>query len=184
MTLRKASKFTHFLINNSTTQKSTKKAFLIATIIFFFITTIKACPLEVKSMCQCIDKLEGIELNCSQVDVIGLINVLRVSQSQLGVLKSLSIRQSTIPVISDKFFTGLFIKKLELKDLKTKTIENQAFSGLEQVLQELSIVNNEITSIPVHALNGFNGLLKLDFSNNSIQELKSKNALPRLPKVI
>lgn len=192
MTAKKAAKNIYLKNDFTTIINLPKKAsnfifknfYLIITFLCYISPNVKACPIEVKAMCQCVDRLEGVELNCTRVDVIGLLNVLRVSQSQLGLLKSLSIRQSKIPVLPNKLFAGLFIKKLDLIESKIQIIENQAFNGLEQVLQELTIVNNEITNVPVQALNGFSGLLKLDFSNNLIQELKLEDAIPRLPKVI
>lgn len=79
--------------------------------------------------------------------------------------------------------SGLYIKRLELIHDGIQSIEAGAFSGLAQALVELNLSGNKLTSLPVAAVAPLHLLQRLDFSNNSIAELQSIDALPRLPKV-
>lgn len=151
--------------------------------ILFLFAHVRACPLEVQSLCRCTDRLDGLELNCSRVDIVDLGNVLRVAQAQLGRLKLLSINNSDIPTLSANTFLGLYIRKLSIWNSAIRIVEAKAFDGLEGVLQELSLANNRIEKFPSEALSGLSGILRLDFSNNRIGELTAESCLPRLPKV-
>uniref|UniRef100_A0A915EDZ2 Uncharacterized protein n=1 Tax=Ditylenchus dipsaci TaxID=166011 RepID=A0A915EDZ2_9BILA len=163
-----------------------KPCSVVLTVFTLFLTFNQSlgCPTEVQRLCGCVDELDGVLLNCSNVDAVDLLQVLRAQQSQLGLLKALSIQHSSpIGVLPPNFFAGLYIKRLELVNCGIRTVENGAFSGLEPVLQELNMANNLLSNIPVAAIASMNSVLKLDFSNNSIEELKQEDALPRLPKL-
>ncbi|KAI1732276.1 leucine rich repeat domain-containing protein [Ditylenchus destructor] len=145
-----------------------------------------ACPAPVQALCRCVDELDGVRLNCTGVDVRQVVEVLRTQQAQLGLLQALTIRDAS-PVIGQlpaHFFAGLYIKRLELSHCGIRQVDPQALAGLESVLQELSLANNNLVSLPVQVISaGMTSLLKLDVSNNSIQELKAEDALPRLSKL-
>lgn len=104
-------------------------------------------------------------------------------QSQLGLLKSLTIRNAKLALLPNNFFAGLYIKRLALIDCAIRVVEPNAFNGLESMLQELRISDNALVEMPTKALSGMNALLKLDLSNNTIGELKAEHALPRMAKV-
>jgi hypothetical protein len=69
---------------------------------------------------------------------------LKASQAHLGLLKLLSIHRTRIPLLTDNFFAGLYIRRLELVDCEVERVENGAFRGLEGVLQELAIVGGRV----------------------------------------
>uniref|UniRef100_A0A914H0R2 Uncharacterized protein n=1 Tax=Globodera rostochiensis TaxID=31243 RepID=A0A914H0R2_GLORO len=174
-------------------------------ILFALIRHKNACPFQVRAFCACIDHVDGVQLNCTapgraatnssgQVDkfgpqqqngggVIQLMQVLRSSQAHLGLLKVLSIHSSSINVLTNNFFSGLYIRRLELTNCEIEIVEKGALGGLESVLQELAINGNPIKEIWPETIAGLHSLVRLDLSNNSIDELKAEHSLPRMPKL-
>ena len=69
---------------------------------------------------------------------------------------------------------GLYIKRLDLSDNQISAIGPQAFSGLENILQSLSLKGNLLPSLPATAIDGMSALLQLDLSQNLIGDIKMK----------
>ncbi|KAL3096035.1 hypothetical protein niasHS_005794 [Heterodera schachtii] len=166
-----------------------------------------ACPFQVRAFCACIDHVDGVQLNCTvpaegaanESGQIGkmksgkqqqnengatqMMELLRNSQAHLGLLKVLTIHSTPIKTLSNNYFAGLYIRRLELINCEIELLEKGAFGGLENVLQELAINGNRIKEMMPETIAGFHSLVRLDLSNNSIEELKAEHSLPRLPKL-
>lgn len=112
------------------------------------------------------------------------MNVLKTSQSQLGLMQLLVIHDFRIPLIEKNFFEGLYIKRLEITHCQIEAVEKGAFNGLETIIQELSLARNRLKQFPAQALADLGGTLtKLDLSHNEIDDLGLEQSLPRLSKV-
>ena len=85
--------------------------------------------------------------------------------------------------IGAQAFRNLRIKKLVLDNNRIKTIQRDAFQGLESVLQELSINNNQLTQVPTDALEGLHALNILSLRCNEIGNL-SGYAIQGVPTLI
>ncbi|KAF7632368.1 hypothetical protein Mgra_00008217 [Meloidogyne graminicola] len=141
--------------------------------LLFILNFVNCCPSQIQEFCLCVDQFDG---------------TLKDNQVHLGLLKLLSIRGSSdniaiIPTLEDNLFQGLYIKKLELIDCGIKILKKGAFKGLDSVLQEISIIGNKILELSFNAFHQMNSLIRLDLSNNFIEELKSEHALPRISKL-
>lgn len=143
----------------------------------------QSCPTDVSAACLCLDQQDGVLINCTGLETTQIMQILKSSQAQIGLIKLLILQDIHIPRLSNDFFSGLYIKKLELIRNGLQMIDNGAFNGMANVLQELIITHNNISMIPVGALSSLTSLLRLDFSNNTINELRQEDALPNLPKV-
>jgi len=159
------------------------KLFLPALFLLVLLGQSKACPTHIQSLCSCVDEQDGVLLNCTSTNPTQLLQVLKSSQAELGLLKLLSIHHSQLQVLPADFFSGLYIKRLELVEMGIEQVEGQAFAGLEPVLQELSLRGNRLKAMPIQAISGLSSLLRLDLSSNEIEELKAEDALPRFPKL-
>ncbi|CAK5118169.1 unnamed protein product [Meloidogyne enterolobii] len=172
---------------------------------FFLISLVNltnCCPDQVKQFCSCVDQFDGVLLNCTapsfgnqttsgETWAKNLMQActLKSNQAHLGLLKLLAIHgsndgtreSSLIPILSDNLFQGLYIKRLELVGCGISVVQKGAFRGLESVLQEIVITGNRIQEISFNAFHQMNALIKLDLSDNYIEELKTE--LPRISKV-
>nr|CAD2180235.1 unnamed protein product [Meloidogyne enterolobii] len=170
---------------------------------FFLISLINlsnCCPDQVQQFCSCVDQFDGVLLNCTapsssnqstsgETWAKSLMQTLKSNQAHLGLLKLLVIHgsneatreSSLIPILSDNLFQGLYIKRVELVGCGISVIQKGAFRGLESVLQEILITGNRIQEISFNAFHQMNALIKLDLSDNYIEELKSE--LPRISKL-
>ncbi|KAL3091761.1 hypothetical protein niasHT_024343 [Heterodera trifolii] len=188
---------------------SLRPFFLIFSLLFLSskFQLQNACPFQVRAFCACVDHVDGVQLNCTvpaegaanESGQIGkmksgkqqqnengatqMMELLRSSQAHLGLLKVLTIHSSSIKTLSNNFFAGLYIRRLELINCEIELLEKGAFGGLENVLQELAINGNRIKEMIPETIAGFHSLVRLDLSNNSIEELKVEHSLPRLPKL-
>lgn len=160
-----------------------KKEFLYLSIFFVFINNVISCPENVLQTCQCVDQTDGVLLNCTETDAGDVIQMLKSSQARLGLIKWLILERTDIQHLPDNFFTGLYIKRLDLIRNGMQSIGDDAFSGLGSTLQELYITKNNLTRMPVNALKKLNSLLRLDLSENNFHSLDEIDALPGLPKV-
>lgn len=142
-----------------------------------------ACPETIASMCRCDDSHNGIILKCSHGDGVQAVANLRANQINLGLIQQLDLHNAGLTSIPAGFFSGLFIKKLDLSHNSISEIDQNAFLGMNNVLQELILDHNNLTEIPAKALIPLSALLRLNLSNNSIGNIENIHSLPPLPKV-
>ncbi|VDK49177.1 unnamed protein product [Anisakis simplex] len=144
---------------------------------------INACPEFVKSVCVCEELNNGLALNCSNSNALHTVQLLRTNQQSLGLIQQLILQNAQLNrQLPANFFTGLFIKKLDLSHNQITSIHTQAFAA-NNILQEISLAYNRLSELPSDAFIPLKSLLKLDLSNNSITDLKPEHALPSLPKL-
>ncbi|KJH41697.1 leucine Rich repeat-containing domain protein [Dictyocaulus viviparus] len=159
---------------------------LIVVVIFALYSSqilVKSCPEIIKSLCLCEDLHNGVLLDCSNSDGTKVVQVLRTNQALLGLVQGLTMRNSTLSSIPASFLAGLYIKRLDLSHNQMTEINDNAFSGMSPVMQELILTHNNLTKIPVAALASLGTLLRVDFSNNSIGDILDSDAFPSLPKL-
>uniref|UniRef100_A0A1I8BAT0 LRRCT domain-containing protein n=1 Tax=Meloidogyne hapla TaxID=6305 RepID=A0A1I8BAT0_MELHA len=151
------------------------------------------CPDQIQQFCSCLDQFDGVLLNCTAPsfgkNISGEFWATNLMKACL--LKLLSIRgnaettreSSIFPILSDNLFQGLYIKRLELVGCGINVVQKGAFRGLESVLQEIAVTGNRIQELSFNAFNQMNDLIRLDLSDNYIDELKSEHALSRIAKL-
>lgn len=142
-----------------------------------------ACPEIIRSICGCEDSQNGIILKCSHTDGSQIVYMLRANQINLGLIQQLEMKHSGLKHIPAGFFSGLFIKKLDLSYNNITDIDENSFLGMNSVLQELILHHNNLTQLPSKALTPLSALLRLDLSNNSIGDIEAEHAFPQLSKV-
>uniref|UniRef100_A0A915NSI9 Uncharacterized protein n=1 Tax=Meloidogyne floridensis TaxID=298350 RepID=A0A915NSI9_9BILA len=176
--------------------------YIIPFILIPLFNLSNCCPDQVQQFCSCVDQFDGVLLNCTAPSssnqttsgeswAKSLIQActLKSNQAHLGLLKLLAIHASNegtresslIPILSDNLFQGLYIKRLELVGCGISVIQKGTFRGLESVLQEILITGNRIQKLSFNAFHQMNALIKLDLSDNYIEELKTE--LPRISKL-
>lgn len=153
-------------------------------LLWCLISTVIACPVAVRNICDCQNDQEGVVLQCVGQPMEELVQLLLVNQAQLGLIKQLTIQNSPpLANLTAKFFDGLYIKKLVVHGSGIERVDAHAFDGLANTIQDLNLAHNAIKELPTDALSKLSSLLSLDLSNNSIADLTSKHVLPTLPKV-
>jgi Leucine-rich repeat (LRR) protein len=159
------------------------KTFLFFAILWNILNPSYACPQLISSYCQCVDETDGVLLNCTQINADQIVQILKTSQAEVGLIKWLILQKTNIPKLSGNFFSGLYIKRLDLINNGITEIDDQAFNGLGSTLQELNIQYNNLSHIPVTALSKLNSLLRLDLTHNNLGKLEAEDALPTLTKL-
>ncbi|KAI6177317.1 hypothetical protein M3Y97_00893500 [Aphelenchoides bicaudatus] len=127
------------------------------------------CPdfLRNQTACSCVEYIDGAIIRCNGPDGPMMVEKLKKTQTEIGAYA----------------FRNLRIKKLVLDNNRIKTIQKDAFHGLETVLQELSINNNKLSQIPTESLEGLRALNVLSLRCNEIGNL-SGYAIQGLPTII
>ena len=159
------------------------KMLFSVSIFAFLLLQVHACPQTIASLCQCVDQTDGVLLNCTDTEGDQLIQMLKTSQAELGLIKWLILEKTDIPHLPANYFNGLYIKRLDLIQNGMQSIDAGAFDGLGTTLLELHIQKNNLSRIPVAALSKLNSLLRLDLSENNFHSLDEIDALPALTKV-
>uniref|UniRef100_A0A1I8EC71 Leucine Rich Repeat family protein n=1 Tax=Wuchereria bancrofti TaxID=6293 RepID=A0A1I8EC71_WUCBA len=142
-----------------------------------------ACPEIITSICRCDDSQNGIILQCSHTDGSQVVYMLKANQINLGLIQQLEMQDSGLKHIPAGFFSGLFIKKLDLSYNSIVDIDENSFLGMNDVLQELMLHHNNLTQLPSKALTPLSALLRLNLSNNSIGDIEAEHAFPPLSKL-
>lgn len=162
-----------------------RRVFAASVLLLVIAAAATACPTNqtVYSYCKCEDSHSGVMLDCSGRPANETVPVLRYNQAQLGLIQELNMKNAGLRALGSRFFNGLYVKKLDLSYNTIERIEDDAFYGMETVLQSLSITHNNLTQLPSGAFNGMSALLTLDLSNNSIADLENRQAFRNVPKV-
>uniref|UniRef100_A0A915PXN0 Leucine-rich repeat-containing N-terminal plant-type domain-containing protein n=1 Tax=Setaria digitata TaxID=48799 RepID=A0A915PXN0_9BILA len=151
-----------------------------------FISTIPlslGCPESITSFCRCDDSQNGITLKCSHTDGLQVVHTLKANQINLGLIQQLEMQDSGLKHLPAAFFSGLFIKKLDLSHNSITDIDENSFMGMNSVLQVLILRHNNLTQLPSKALKPLSALQRLDLSNNSIGDIQVGHVLPPLSKL-
>jgi hypothetical protein len=158
----------------------------LIVVLLAVVVTVTACPTNhtVFEYCKCEDSHNGVMLDCSGHLANETLPVLRYNQAQLGLIQELNLRHANLQRLGSRFFNGLYVKKLDLSYNGIERIDDDAFYGMETVLQSLIATHNNLTELPSAALNGMTALLTLDLSNNSIADLENRQAFKNVPKVL
>uniref|UniRef100_A0A1I7WD80 LRRcap domain-containing protein n=1 Tax=Heterorhabditis bacteriophora TaxID=37862 RepID=A0A1I7WD80_HETBA len=94
--------------------------------------------------CSCFDYLDGSVIRCSGSE--GPSMVAQMKQSHMEI-RELTLENANIIEIGPRAFKNLRIKKLVLDKNRIKVIHPDAFRGLENSLQELSIAHNKLQEV-------------------------------------
>ena len=121
-------------------------------------------------------------IKCRYVDMVEVPRLC--SSTQIGLIQQLHMQNASLRLLPANFMRGLYVKKLVLSNNRIETIDSQAFAGLENILQSLDLSHNNLTAIPVGALDGMGALLVLDVSNNTLGDIDVKQALRNMPRLI
>ncbi|KAL3107834.1 hypothetical protein niasHT_017066 [Heterodera trifolii] len=143
---------------------------------------ISYCPpmMRNQTACTCEEYVDGAIVKCNGSKGPVVVESLK----KLDVdLRELALENANIIEIGPKAFAGMRIKKLILDNNKIKTIQKNAFRGLDSVLQELSIASNRLTEVPTSALEGLRALNSLNLRCNRIGNL-SNAAFLNTPSLI
>ncbi|CAB01864.2 Leucine-rich repeat-containing protein let-4 [Caenorhabditis elegans] len=158
---------------------------LLCLLLFstLLINSTNACPGVITQACFCSEVHSGIVLDCSNSSASGILQIIRTNQAQVGLIQSLTMNQAELVELPPNFFSGLFIRRLDLSQNKIKKIDDAAFAGINPVLEEVVLNHNLIEKVPAAALAGLPNLLRLDLSNNSIVEIQEQEIFPNLNKL-
>ncbi|EPB69660.1 leucine Rich repeat-containing domain protein [Ancylostoma ceylanicum] len=128
------------------------------------------CPdfFKNQTACSCFDYLDGSVIRCSGQE--GPIMVEQMKKSHFEI-RELTLENANIVEIGPRAFKNLRIKKLVLDKNRIKALHKDAFRGLENVLQELSIAQNKLTEVPSETLAGLRALNVLSLKCNKIGNL-------------
>ncbi|KAE9553817.1 hypothetical protein FO519_002987 [Halicephalobus sp. NKZ332] len=129
------------------------------------------------------NQTDGVLLNCTETDSDQLVQTLKQSQAELGLIKWLILERIDIPHLPANYFSGLYIKRLDLIGNGMQSVDGEAFAGLGTTLLELHIQKNNLTRVPAAALSKLNSLLRLDLSENNLHSLEEIDTLPALTKM-
>ncbi|KJH41698.1 leucine Rich repeat-containing domain protein [Dictyocaulus viviparus] len=144
---------------------------MLRWLIFLLPVSVAAyCPEFFKNQtaCSCSDYLDGSVIRCSGQDGPKMIEQMKKLHFEI---RELTLENANIIEIGPRAFKNLRIKKLVLDKNRIKAIHRDAFRGLENVLQELSIANNKMTEVPSDAVAGMRALNVLSLKCNKIGNL-------------
>lgn len=91
--------------------------------------------------------------------------------SKLRQLQSLDIQANRIANLDSYAFYGLPLRTLNLQNNIIESLHEFAFGGLENTLEELSLIGNRLTNFPLFALRRLRKLLTLKLQSNLISQI-------------
>ena len=139
-----------------------RKPLLLLLILLVSSVTSTQCPAQLGSMCTCENLVQGFRVTCSAGGnlndiVAGLkddsIDRLDIHNCSPGVKKLVSFPPMKVRVLT---ISGCGIEK----------ISANAFTNIANGLEELRLMNNLLTSVPI--LNNLTDLESLNLSNNKV----------------
>uniref|UniRef100_A0A915EC45 Uncharacterized protein n=1 Tax=Ditylenchus dipsaci TaxID=166011 RepID=A0A915EC45_9BILA len=144
--------------------------FLHIVIIGYCVLVGAFCPpfLRNQTACTCTDYVDGAIIKCNGPNGPLIVEELKKVQAEV---RELALENANILEIGSRAFKNLRIKKLVLNNNRIKSIQKDAFRGLESVLQELYINNNKLSEVPTEAIQGLRALNVLSLSCNRIGNL-------------
>ena len=108
---------------------------------------------------------------CSSVDADRLSQFLVNLKPQLGNRTlDLEITDSSVATLKRSSLAGLPIRRMRLQRSRLQAVDADCFDGLENVLEELDLSENQLDAIPV-AIRNLAVLWHLDLSRNRIRSL-------------
>ncbi|XP_003743633.1 uncharacterized protein LOC100901028 [Galendromus occidentalis] len=121
---------------------------------------------------------QKLSIQCSPVNFTRLLKALNSAQNV--PIDLLFIDNTTVSQLPDGIFSRLNIQSLQFSRAKVRNISDKAFIGLERSLTTLNLANNELTEIPIRAIQRLTSLKNLDLSTNKIAEVPA-DAFVNLP---
>ncbi|XP_071080945.1 platelet glycoprotein V-like [Haliotis cracherodii] len=107
--------------------------------------------------CLCEPRNGELVINCRYLYLTELPKFLSFD----GRIKELSLRKNSIRFLPDNSFRGLNIQSIDLTDNIVTKVDDGAFSGLENVLEELDMQVYAMEGLPIKALEPLVQLTKL-----------------------
>uniref|UniRef100_A0A1I7YZ89 Leucine-rich repeat-containing protein let-4 n=1 Tax=Steinernema glaseri TaxID=37863 RepID=A0A1I7YZ89_9BILA len=140
------------------------------------------CPtfLLNQTACSCSNYIDGAIIRCNGPNGPLIVDELKKTQIEIN---ELALENANIIEISARAFKNLRIKKLVLDNNRIRKIHADAFSGLENTLQDLSISMNRLTKVPSEALIGLRLLSVLTIKCNQIGDLEG-SLFKNMPSLI
>ena len=133
----------------------------------------KTCPVTVPE-CECLDFDLTSGINCADLGVITKIPAFLPNNRKFRWLQIW--KNSTITQLPDNSFKNLKMRQLFLRKLGIESIQRAAFSGLEDILEDLILEENKISSLS--GLNNLPNLKGLHVSDNSITKITKADLAP------
>uniref|UniRef100_A0AC35U6X4 LRRCT domain-containing protein n=1 Tax=Rhabditophanes sp. KR3021 TaxID=114890 RepID=A0AC35U6X4_9BILA len=126
------------------------------------------CPLNVQDPCKCENELnEPLRIYCEAAT--SLTHILSVLGPLKNSIESLTIADTSIPLLHKNAFSGYMLKRLSFIHNDLQTIDENAFDGeLLESLEELEIRRNDLDSVPIVGLSRLRSLNLLSLAENSI----------------
>uniref|UniRef100_A0A0N5ATT6 Leucine-rich repeat-containing protein let-4 n=1 Tax=Syphacia muris TaxID=451379 RepID=A0A0N5ATT6_9BILA len=157
---------------------------LSLSVLLYIATFANGCPQFLTDVCHCENLNNGVNLDCTNVPITKrIVELLKSNRTNIGLIQELKLKRTQLRYLPAKYFVGLYIKKLDLSNNQLDDINPAAFDGLNNVLEELIIQHNNLTSLPTQAITSLHALKRLDLSNNSINDLVADDTLPPVPKL-
>lgn len=151
--------------------------------------SLSQCPTTVQPPCSCTSTLhEPVNILCD--GVISLQSALTaIGPVGIGLIDSLTISNTSIPVLPPGAFQYLNVKRLVLNRNDLSQIHPQAFKGrIVNTLEELDLRNNNLGQIPSVGISAVLNLRTLILARNGISSIaprtfdqyQSKSVLTKL----
>ena len=115
----------------------------------------------------------GLDASLKQLSITNgqLRSIPQNALKQLKRLETLDLDGNQIDQLDSYAFYGLPLTMLNLQSNKLHTLLEYAFGGLEHTLEELILMHNSLTSLPLIALRRLRKLKTLKLAGNIINEL-------------
>uniref|UniRef100_A0A7E4VMU4 LRRCT domain-containing protein n=1 Tax=Panagrellus redivivus TaxID=6233 RepID=A0A7E4VMU4_PANRE len=161
-----------------------RSGIVAAVLLAAFVASNAAyCPTfihEYIDVCTCEEYTDGAIVKCSGKDSIKVVEKLKAARAEV---RELWVENAKIIQINAEAFNPLRLKKLVLDNNLIKTVHQNAFKGLESVLQELSINSNKLKEIPTAAVAGLRSMSVLSLKCNNLGNL-TESAFHNNPSLI
>ncbi|KAK0396388.1 hypothetical protein QR680_001701 [Steinernema hermaphroditum] len=152
-------------------------------VLLALLSTVSAyCPafLQNQTACSCSNYIDGAIIRCNGPSGPMIVDELKKTQIAIS---ELALENANIIEISARAFKNLRIKKLVLDNNRIRKIQADAFNGLENTLQDLSINFNKLSKVPSEALVGLRVLSVLSIKCNQIGDIEG-SLFKNMPSLI
>lgn len=115
----------------------------------------------------------GLEESLSSLSFVNsqISTIPKSALSKLRQLQSLDIQANRIATLDAYAFYGLPLRTLNLQNNIIESLHEFAFGGLENTLEELSLIGNRLANFPLFALRRLRKLLSLKLQSNLISQI-------------
>lgn len=115
----------------------------------------------------------GLEESLTSLSFVNsqISTIPKSALSKLRQLQSLDIQANRIATLDAYAFYGLPLRTLNLQNNIIESLHEFAFGGLENTLEELSLIGNRLANFPLFALRRLRKLLSLKLQSNLISQI-------------